>query len=149
MKSFDQEHRARHEERAREFGEHPFEFRGHIFHVDPNPPYTTTKSVVKVSLLEDAGEIIEVVEDAVLSLILDTPGKKKGDLSSHQVFRDLVRQTDFPVTFSDLTDLMSWLLQEQTGRPPTQAESSSNGAPATGTSSTGSSSEQPDAVSTG
>lgn len=129
MKNFDDAQRTRHEEKAKELGDRSFTFRSEDFHVRANVRYGVIKAVAGISENTDGNSVFEVIEDAVISLIDPTNNAAKR-------FRKVAAGEEFPVTFEDLIELLNWLIEEQTGRPPTPAESSSSGQTQNGTPST-------------
>lgn len=139
MKDFDEGQRARQEERQREFGEKPFLFRGETFHARANVRYGVIKSVAGIAEAADGNTVFSVIEDAVLSLIEPADG-------AAERFRAVCASDLFPVTFEDLVELLNWLIEEQTGRPPTPPASSSNGSTGSGTALTVTSSDAPAAA---
>lgn len=74
---------------------------------------------------------LKILDELILDLI---------EGSGHERWRKLrARRTD-PITVSDITELINWLLQAVSGLPPTQSEPSlptqeTNGQPSTETSS--------------
>lgn len=136
IKDFDAEQLAEQEQDAKEFGDKPFTFRGETFHVRPSVKYGVIKSVAGIAEADDGNRVFSVIEEAVLSLI-----DPRDD--AHERFRQVCDQEKFPVTFKNLISLLNWLIEEQTGRPPTPAANSSNGSTVSGTPSTVISSEGP------
>lgn len=128
MKNFDEARRARHAENAERFGEHPFEFAGETFYVRPNVDYDVIQSVAALTEETDGSRVISTVANAVISLIDPRDG-------AHERFHTARKNHELPVTFEDLMELLNWLIEEQTSRPPTQAESSSGGSTENGTTS--------------
>lgn len=60
-----------------------------------------------------------------------------------------LRQNDKGISMSDMAEILAWLWEEETGRPPTQPDSSSDSPSTNGTSSTEpSSTEQAEASTT-
>lgn len=139
MKDFDATQKTRHQERELEFGDKPFSFRGETFHVKANVRYGVIKSVAGIAEADDGNKVFSVIEDAVISLISDKD-------NAAERLRIACANDDFPVTFEDLIELLNWLIEEQTGRPPTPVDSSSNGSGESGTLLMETSSEGPVAV---
>ena len=133
IKDFDEAARERHAENAARFGEHPFQFRGEVFFVRANVDYDILRSIAKLTEETDGSKVIDTIENAVVKLI-----DPKDD--AHNRFRAVRQNDEMVVTYDDLTELLNWLIEEQTKRPPTQAESSSGGDSTNGTTSTGPSS---------
>jgi hypothetical protein len=134
MHDFDAERAKRHAERAAEFGEKPFKFGGEVFYVRPNVGYLSIKRVAALSEASTGEETFSAIEESVISMIDPRD-------NSMERFLSVTRSNEDPITFDDLVELQGWLIQEQTGRPPTQDESSastptSNGTPSTENSST-------------
>lgn len=137
---FDAGRKKRHQEREAEFGEKPFKFAGEIFYVRANTGYEAIKRVAALSESSSGEETFEAIERSVFSMI-----DPRDDAIER--FRRVVANDDDPVTFEDLVELQNWLIQEQTGRPPTQEQSSSPTPPTATTNLTVLSSTEPDAVS--
>lgn len=130
MHDFNKERDKRHEERSKAFGEKPFTF-GRIdgepaeFYVRANVGYLGIKRVAALSEESTGGETFEAIEASVFSMI-DT---ENGALER---FRAVVGNNDDPITFDDLVELQSWLLQEQSSLPPTEPEPSASSSTGTG-----------------
>lgn len=140
MKDFDESARVRHKENAEKFGDHPFKFRGEVFYVRANVDYDVLASVAALTEETDGSKVVTTVANAVINLI-----DPRDD--SHERFYKVRSEGDLPVTFDDLMELLNFLIEEQTGRPPTQAESSSGGSSENGTLLTEISSTAPAVVS--
>ena len=129
MHDFDVDRAKRHAEREAEFGEKPFKFGGETFYVRPNVSYTTIKRVAALNENSSGQETFDAIEESVISMIDPRENAIKR-------FKKVARSLKDPITFEDLAQLQGWLIAEQTGRPPTQDESSSSTPSATGESST-------------
>lgn len=145
MFDFNVEIEKEHEEREREFGEKPFAFgykpqedgkprEPEIFYVRANVGYLGIKRVAALSEDSSGGETFDAIEESVFSMIDPRD-------NALERFRAVTRNNDFPITFNNLLSLQNWLIQEQTGRPPTQEQPSvatptTSGEPSTATSST-------------
>lgn len=140
MHDLDAQRAKRHEERSREFGEKPFKFGGEVFYVRANVGYLSIKRVAALSESSTGEETFAAIEDSVISMI---------DPRDNAVERFLAvtRNNDDPITFDDLVELQNWLLQEQSGRPPTQDPPSAPTPSPTGTSSTETSSDEQEGAS--
>lgn len=140
IKNFDDSARERHAENSKNFGDHPFQFRGEVFHVRANVDYNVLQSIAALTEESDGSRVIKTVADAVVALI-----DPRDD--AHDRFHKVRNEHDLPVTFEDLMELLNWLIEEQTSRPPTQAESLSGGSSENGTVQTEISSIGPVGVS--
>lgn len=136
---FDAERRKRHEERAQEFGEKPFQFCGQVFYVRANVGYVAIKRVAALSEESSGGETFDAIEASVLSMIDPRD-------NAFERFRGVTSDLDDPVTFDDLVELQNWLIAEQTSRPPTPEPPSASGPTTTGPILTGLSSTEPGAA---
>lgn len=136
IKDFDESARTRHAENAERFGEHPFKFRDETFFVAANVDYNVLRSVAALTEEADGSRVVDTVADAVVNLI---------DPKDNAIerFHDVRKTHSMPVTFEDLMELLNWLIEEQTSRPPTPASSSSGGSSENGTASTETSSSAP------
>jgi hypothetical protein len=128
MKNFDDKRRARAErDRAFQIGGHTF-----VQLVGVSP-----EVLADYDRIDQANTPTDVIDDVILQMIEDNDG-------AHERWRELRRQTEDglgPITLQDMTDLVEWLIEEQTGRRPTQQPSpSTGGPPATATPSTAGSS---------
>jgi hypothetical protein len=139
--NFDQQQRERQDQRARELGDRTFTLRGETFTFIANARFDVLRKVSELGQDTDGAQIITVLEEAVLDMIEDTDG-------GHARFRDVCQQTDFPVTFTDLNEIATWLIEKQVNRPTRAPSSSTDGREATGTNSTGTSSSTPAGAST-
>jgi len=128
MRDFDESARVRHAENIETFGEHPFKFRGEVFYARANVDYQVLQSVAALTEETDGTKVISTVSDAVLNLI-----DPRDD--AYVRFTQVRNDHELPVTFEDLMELLGWLIEEQTNRPPTQAKSSSGGLSENGTGS--------------
>jgi len=152
MHDFNAERAKRHAEREAEFGSKPFTFgykpqsqedkeggkarEPEQFYVRANVGYLSIKRVAALSEESTGGETFEAIESSVISMI-----DPKGDALER--FLAITRSNDDPVTFDDLVELQNWLIQEQSGRPPTQEQPSATTPPPTGEPSTAPSSTEP------
>ena len=138
--NFDGQQRERQEQRERELGDRSFTLRGESFTFLANVPYGVLKRVSALSS-DNAGEqIITVLESAVTDLIDDHD-------NGHARFAEVCAQTEFPVTFTDLNEIATWLIEKQVNRPTQAPSSSSDGRSATGNGLTDTSSSTPAGVS--
>lgn len=127
MHDFDETRRRRHEERIKELGDRSFTFGGKTMHFRANAPYAVTQSIAALTETTDGSAVFDTLEKAVVDLI---------DPDDRDLFWEACRDDNFPVTFDDLLELANWLIERQTSRPPTPAESSAPSSPATGTTLT-------------
>jgi len=146
----------RHAERKKEFGDRPFTFGSRIvlaedgetsenvpetFYIRANSGYLAIKHVAGLTEASTGVETFEAIEESVFSMIDPRD-------NALERFQAVVRNNDDPVTFDDLIVLQGWLMQEQTGRPPTPEPPSAPTPTATGPSSTVLSSTEPAGAST-
>lgn len=136
LRDFDESARVRHAENTERFGEHPFLFRGETFFVRANVDYDVLQSVASLTEETDGSRVISTVANAVISLIDPRD-------NAHDRFHRIRVAHELPVTFEDLMEVLNWLIEEQTMRPPTLVDSSSGGQSENGTSSTENSSTVP------
>jgi len=73
-------------------------------------------------------EVLKVIDSTIMRFLSDEDNRSR--------WRELREREEDAVTFVDLTNLLNWLTQEQTGRPPTSPEPSSPGLSGNGTVST-------------
>ena len=131
--NFDGQQRERQEQRLRDLGDRTFTLRGETFAFVANARFDVLRRVSELGRDTDGSEIISVLEEAVLELIEEKDG-------AHERFRHVCAQTEFPVTFTDLNEIATWLIEKQTGRPTQAPSPSTDGREATGTGSTDTSS---------
>lgn len=138
--NFDGQQRERQEQRERELGDRSFTLRGESFTFLANVRFDVLKRVSSLSG-DNAGEhIITVLEEAVIDLIEDVD-------DGHARFRAVCSQNEFPVTFTDLNEIATWLIEKQVNRPTQAPSSSTDGRSKTGNGLTDSSSSTPAGVS--
>jgi hypothetical protein len=141
MQDFDAIQAETHAARIAEIGERPFKFRGEVFYVQANVGYLSIKSVAALSDSSSGVETFDAIERSVLSMI-----EPRDDAEAR--FNNALRDKEFPVTFDDLVQLQNWLIQEQSGVPPTKPEPSSSTPTPTGADSTETSSTELEGAST-
>lgn len=127
MHDFDEERRKRHATRETEAGDRTFMFGGKLMRFRANTPYSVTQSVAALTETTDGSAVFDTLEKAVVDMI---------EPDDRSMFWEACRDDAFPVTFDDLLDLANWLIERQTARPPTPAESSAPSSSPTGTTST-------------
>lgn len=142
MMDFDKDQRERQEARERALGDRTFTLRGETFTYIANARFDVLRRVSELGQQSDGATIIKTLEDAVLELIEDHDG-------AHERFRQLCEQTEFPVTFNDLNDVATWLIEQVSSRPTQAPSSSPDTHGANGTTSTDISSSPQEAVSQG
>lgn len=135
-KNFDDEQRERQQQKEAAAGDRTFVFRGETFTHRANVRYGVIKDIAGIAENTDGTAVFETVESAVYALLEDTD-------SGHERFRAVCQSDVFPVTFEDLGELLNWMIEVQTERPPTQSEPSSTGSTQNGTPSTVTSSDAP------
>jgi len=137
MKDLDVDRLARHKERETMMGDRQFKFGGEVFTYRANVQYDVLRDVAAMTADTDGSEVIDTLEKTVLSL-LEAP--------SHKPFLKVCRRSEDPITFQDLNDLATWLIQEQVGSPIPASSLSSVGDATTTTDSTENSSSLEDAA---
>lgn len=137
MKDLDVDRLARHKEREAMMGDRQFKFGGEVFTYRANVQYDVLRDVAAMTADTDGSEVIDTLEKTVLSL-LESP--------SHKPFLKVCRRTEDPITFQDLNDLATWLIQEQVGSPIPASSLSTVGDATTTTGSTENSSSLEDAA---
>lgn len=130
MKDFDTEFAQAHAERESELKERSFKLGGKTFTFAANPSYTGLAQLTS----EGEGDIIGKLEEGLLRLM---------DKGQEEEFLATLRDTESPVTISDLNTMISWIIEQQTGRPTQAPSLSTPGAPETSTRSTENSSSRP------
>ena len=143
MHDFDVQQRKRQQEITEEFGDHPFSLRGEVFRVSRNIPYVALKDVASVGQESSDADAFRAIEQAVLGMI---SGGEDDRLRFLRVCRE---NTEFPVTYSDLLEIYTWMLEEATSLPPTRRDSSSGSSSTNGEASTAGSSTERAAASKG
>jgi hypothetical protein len=108
MKDLDVDRLARHKEREAMMGDRQFKFGGEVFTYRANVQYDVLRDVAAMTADTDGSEVIDTLEKTVLAL-LEAP--------SHKPFLKVCRRAEDPITFQDLNDLATWLIQEQVGSP--------------------------------
>lgn len=141
MLEFDEAQRQQQNELLEE-GPISFKLRGKEFHVRRVVPYAVVKRISGVRNVTTDFEVYDAFEKAVLGL-LATPEDRERFLD---VLYD--ESSDFPITYLDVLDIQSKLIQEVTRRPPTQPASSSESSSTNGSNETATSSDEPDEAST-
>lgn len=67
-------------------------------------------------------ETLNSIDSVILDMVEDTD-------DAHKRYRALRERAEDPITLADLTDLVAWLIEEETGRTPTRQPSSSPAGP--------------------
>ena len=80
------------------------------------------------------GELLELIDNVIVDLL-------EGEDAASR-WAALRERRDDPITLADMNELMSWLIEQVTGRPPSQPESSQAGLGESGTPSTETSSDE-------
>ena len=137
MKDLDVDRVARHKEREAMMGDRQFKFGGEVFTYRANVQYDVLRDVAAMTADTDGSEVIDTLEKTVLSLL---------EASSHKPFLKVCRRSEDPITFQDLNDVATWLIQEQVGSPTLASSLSSVGDATTTTGSTENSSSPEDAA---
>jgi hypothetical protein len=146
---FDSKQLERQEERKRLLGDRSFTLRGETFSYVANSRYDVLRRVSELSETSAGTAVLTTLESAVIELIEDTP-EINGDgkpSSSHERFREICQREDFPITFEDLNEIATWLIEKQVDRPTQAPSSSPDGRDSTGTNSTDTSSLKQDVAS--
>ncbi len=130
MKDFDVEFAEAQKERQSELAERSFKLGGKTFTYAANPSYTALGQITS----EGEGDVIGRLEEGLLRLM---------DLGQEEDFLAALRDKEHPVTLNNLNALISWIIEEQTGRPTKAPELSGSGGKTTSTSSTADSSTRP------
>ena len=135
MKNYDQERAERHAERVKALGDRSFTFGGELFTYEANVSYDVLRNLTSEVPL--AGQAyIDAIETNVLSLIED-------DGDAHKRFLKLVKRRKDPITFDDLQNLCTGLVEQAFSRPLEASLPSTDGPETTGTDLTESSSTEP------
>ena len=137
MKDLDVDRLARHKEREAAMGDRQFKFGGEVFTFRANVQYDVLRDVAAMTADTDGSEVIDTLEKTVLALL---------ESSSHKPFLKVCRRVEDPITFQDLNDLATWLIQEQVGSPIPASSLSSAGDATTTPESTEKSSLPEDAA---
>lgn len=124
-----------------EFGEHTFTLRGETFRIRRIIPFAVLRKISSVRNETNDADVFEAFESAIISLLATDKDRER--------FKALLADTtsDFPVTYQDILKVQNWVIQEASGRPPTQPSSSSGSASTNGHAGTESSSDEPAAAS--
>ncbi len=130
MKDFDKEFAESQAERASEMKEREFKLGGKTFTYAANPSYTGLGQITS----DGEGDFIGRLEEGLLRMM---------DAGQEEDFLAVLRDTKHPVTINNLNSLISWIIEQQTGRPTQAPSLSTSGAPKTATSSTAGSSSAP------
>jgi len=103
MYDLDVERIARHRDREEEMGDRQFKFGGETFVYRANPSQASLRPDVDGNIM---------VEETILRLLEDVD-------DGHKRFTAIctVESTDYPVTPSDLNDLLRWLIQKINDSP--------------------------------
>ena len=128
------------EDRSNPLEERAFKIAGETFKYYPavSPRWLFMNSEITGDLPGD--EILHRI-DGMIGAMLTTDTERKRWESARERDKN-------PLTLNDLVSVRDWLVEEQTGRPPTPAVSSSNGSATTGTPSTETAFTELDAAST-
>jgi hypothetical protein len=94
---------------------------------NPEPPADALFVLSNVTKDSSSGEDLKAVSDVVLGMVLP---------ECKDAYMEALRHGTPQPSIRTLMDVMNWMIEESTGRPPTQASTSTNGAPETGTTST-------------
>ena len=137
MKDLDVDRLARHKEREAAMGDRQFKFGGEVFTFRANVQYDVLRDVAAMTADTDGSEVIDTLEKTVLSLL---------EATSHKPFLKVCHRVEDPITFQDLNDLATWLIQEQVAAPTLASSLSTVGDATTTTESTENSSSLPDAA---
>ena len=136
MKDFDLERAERHAEREKALGDRSFVFGGETFTYAANVSYDVLRNLTSEVPL--AGQAyIDAIETNVVALIED-----EGD--AHKRFLKLCKRRKDPITFDDLQNLCTGLVEEAFKRPLEVSLPSTDGQQTTGTVLTESSSTEPE-----
>ncbi len=130
MKDFDTEFAEAQKERSSELAERSFKLGGKTFTYAANPSYTALGQITS----EGEGDVIGRLEEGLLRLM---------DVGQEKDFLAALHDDKHPVTLNNLNALISWIIEEQTGRPTQAPERSGSGGKTTSTSSTDGSSSRP------
>jgi hypothetical protein len=136
MKDFDLERAERHAEREKALGDRSFVFGGETFTYAANVSYDVLRNLTSEVPL--AGQAyIDAIETNVVALIED-------DGDAHKRFLKLCKRRKDPITFDDLQNLCTGLVEEAFKRPLEVSLPSTDGQQTTGTVLTESSSTEPE-----
>jgi hypothetical protein len=136
MKDFDKERAERHAEREKALGDRSFVFGGETFTYAANVSYDVLRNLTSEVPL--AGQAyIDAIEQNVVALIED-----EGD--AHKRFLKLCKRRKDPITFDDLQNLCTGLVEEAFKRPLEVSLPSTDGQQTTGIVLTESSSTEPE-----
>jgi hypothetical protein len=137
MKDFDAERHERHAQLEAEMGDRAFVLGGVTFHFRPVTSYTVMGEIGSGQDIT-AAELIGIMEQSLVKML--EPGQE-------EKFLAILRSDDDPLDFQDLTDLVGWVAEQQTGRPTKASSPSTGGDAPTSTTSTDDSSSKPAVVS--
>lgn len=129
MKDLDVDRLARHKERESLMGDREFKFGGEVFAYRANVRYDVLRDVAAMTADTDGSEVIDTLERTVIDLL------EKGN-KGHERFLKVCQRTEDPITFQDLNDLATWLIQEQVQSPTAASLPSGVGDATTTTGST-------------
>jgi hypothetical protein len=129
MKDLDVDRLARHKEREAAMGDRQFKFGGEVFTYRANVRYDVLRDVAAMTADTDGSEVIDTLERTVLDLL-------ESDKKGHERFLKACHQADDPITFQDLNNLATWLIQEQVQSPTLASLPSGAGDATTSTDST-------------
>ena len=136
MKDYDIERAERHAEREKALGDRSFVFGGETFTYAANVSYDVLRNLTSEVPL--AGQAyIDAIETNVVALIED-------DGDAHKRFLKLCKRRKDPITFDDLQNLCTGLVEEAFKRPLEVSLPSTDGQQTTGTVLTESSSTEPE-----
>ncbi len=155
---FDVKRRERQDQLTEEFGDHEFTLGGEQFRIRRIIPFAALAKLTGVSASKSTNaDAFQTAQEVVLSMIAagpkmveqeDDPPREETTQEARQRFLDVVYDTDsdYPVTYIELLEVQEWMIEEASGRPPTQPESSSEPPSTNGTNATATSSEPQAAV---
>jgi hypothetical protein len=120
MHDFDTAQRERQQRLTDEFGTHQFTLRGETFTIRRIIPVAVLRQMVGVnSDTSTDADAFTAAYDAVMSMLATQDDRDRFETLCNDI------RSDFPVTFTDLLEIQTWMIQEASGRPPTQPSSSS------------------------
>lgn len=118
-------------------GDRAFTLGGETFYFRPVTSYTVMGQIGSGEEIT-AAELIAIMEKSLVKML--EPGQEEAFLAK-------LRSDDDPLDFQDLTDLVGWVAEQQTGRPTAASSLSTGGDAPTSTTSTDGSSSKPAVVS--
>lgn len=123
--------------REEALGDRTFTFSGEVFSYRANVGYGVLREVSEITTDTSGSTVIDTLEQTVLDLIESKDG-------AHERFLAIVRNkdTDDPITFQDLNNLATWLIEAQVQTPTVAPSASTPGDASTSTESKASTSSQ-------